>query len=444
MAAMAGLIKRGDIWHLRMRVPKRYRAVAGRKEIHRSLNTDSERRARELLPDLQAKLLAELDELTVIKRHPNRADAYRAAQKIAQARGFVYRPLSDLLDAPLEDLLERVEMTSADPAAETAKALLGAIDEPELVLSGLVDEVERLATHDNRYKSENQMRLWRNPRMRAVTNLTVALGGKDVPVSTIDHAAALKHKAWWQKKIATENLSMETANKDFANMAGMLRRYYEGIALPNPPEPYRRVALKDRHQAEARKLEIPVGWIAEKWFAPGAFDGTNIEARDILLISIETGCRQSEIHDLPASAIVLDHPIPHLRLAFEDGEERREIKNSASARLVPLVGVALAAASRHPSGFPRYRGKSTYSGTMNKFMRSNGLLPSPRHTIGGLRHTWESRILAETKRMDVSGEMMGHSVKVIRGRPVYGDAMDLAKRQELVQSVMLDMPEHLK
>ncbi|TCS63176.1 hypothetical protein EDD52_1077 [Primorskyibacter sedentarius] len=439
---MAGLIKRGDIWHLRMRVPKRYLAVAGRKEIHRSLATDSERRARELLPDVKAKLLAELDEMTVIKERPDDASAYRAAQKIAQARGFAYRPISDLMDAPLDEILDRVEAAGADPATQTAKALLGAVDEPALALSGLVDEVERLAAHDNRFKSDNQMRLWRNPRKRAVANLTAALGGKDISVSVIDHAAALKHKAWWQKKIAAENLSMQSANKDFANMAGMLRRYYESIAQPNPPEPYRRVSLKDRHKVEARKLEIPVDWITEKWFAPGAFEATNAEARDILLISIETGCRQSEIHDLPASAIILDHPVPHLRLAFEEGEDRREIKNSASVRLVPLVGVALAAAKRHPNGFPRYRGKSNYSGTMNKYLRSNDLMPSAKHTIGGVRHTWESRILDATKRMDVSGEMMGHSVKVIRGRPVYGDAMDLAERQELAQRVMLPVPDH--
>ncbi len=441
---MAGLIKRGNTWHLRMRVPKRYLAVAGRNEIHRSLETDSERRARELLPDVKAKLLTELEEMTAIKERPEEADAYRAAQKVAQARGFAYRPLSDLLEAPLEDVLERVEASSVEPAPAAAKALLGAFEEPALRLSSLIDEVEQIAAHDNRFKSENQMRLWRNPRKRPAANLQTALGGRNVLVSEIDHAAALKHKAWWQRKIAAENLSTESANKDFANMAGMLRRYYESIAQPDPPFPYHRVSLKDRHKSESRKLEIPVDWIIEKWFAPGSFDGTNAEARDILLISIETGCRQSEICDLLPDAIVLDHPVPHLRLSFEEGENRREVKNTSSVRLVPLVGVALAAAKRHPDGFPRYRGKSTYSATMNQYLRNNGLLPSTAHTIGGIRHTWESRILAETKRMDVSGEMMGHSVKVIRGRPVYGDAMDLAQRQELAMNVMLPMPACLK
>ncbi len=441
---MAGLIKRGKTWHLRMRVPKRYLSVIERKEIHRSLETDSERRARELLPDIVAKIIAELDAIQVIKEHPEDATAYRAAQSIAQARGFPYRPIADLFDAPLEQVLERIEAAGGSPSKEIAVALLGGVEEPALRLSDLVAEVERIAAHENRYKSENQMRLWRNPRKRTVTNLMTALGGNDLLVAEIHHSHALKHKAWWQRKITTEKLSLETANKDFANMAGLLRRYYEDIAQPDPPEPYHRVGLKDRHKAENRKLEIPVDWIVEKWFAPSALDGTNAEARDILLISIETGCRQSEIHDLPPDGLVLNHAIPHLRLAFEEGENRREIKNSASVRLVPLVGVALAAAKRHPQGFPRYRGKSSYSAAMNKYLRDNDLLPSPEHTIGGIRHTWETRILNETKRMDVSGEMMGHSVKQIRNRPVYGDATSLEARHDLASKVMLPVPEHLK
>lgn len=440
---MAGLIKRGNTWHLRMRVPKKYRAVASRGEIHRSLDTDSERKARELLPYITARITEELEAMLAIGAGTQGAQSYKAASLLASTRGFEYRPISNLADAPLGDVLDRFEALDPQDGAGTAKALLGGAEEPALRLSGLVEEVARISAHDHRYKSENQMRHWRHPRARAVANLMAALGGRDPLVSEIDHAAALKHKAWWQRKIAAENRATETANKDFANMAGMLRRYYESIAQPNPPEPYHRVGLKDRHKIETRKMEIPVAWIEEHWFAPGAFDGTNEEARDILLISIETGCRQAEIHDLPPDSIVLDHAIPHLRVGFEEGENRREIKNSASVRLVPLVGVALAAAKRHPEGFPRYRGKSSYSAAMNKYLRANGLLPSPKHTIGGVRHTWESRILEATKRMDVSGEMMGHSVKQIRQRPVYGDATPLERRAALARQVMLAVPEGL-
>lgn len=442
---MAGLHKRGGTWHLRMRVPRRYLAVVGKGEIHRSLRTDSERRAKELLPLAEAKLLKELEAMAAISTDASdQMSAMAAATHLAAERGFIYRSVSELSEAPLDELLDRFASVAASGNdVSVAKAVLGGVEEPGLRLSQLAAEVERISAHENRFKNANQMRVWRTPKARAAANLKFALGGDDVLVSEIDNGAALRHKAWWQRKIDAEGLSIETANRDLSNMAGMLRRYYESIARPNPPEPYRRVSLRDRHKQENRKLEIPVEWIQERWFAPGAFDGINDEARDILLISIETGCRQSEIHDLPPGAIVLDHPIPHLEISLNAGEYRREVKNTASVRKVPLVGVALAAAKRHPDGFPRYRGKASYSANMNSRLRGRGLLPSSEHTIGGVRHSWESRMdeirISETEK----GHMMGHSIKKIRGRPVYGDDISLERKAHLARKLALKAPGHL-
>ncbi|MCR9108628.1 hypothetical protein [Marivita sp. XM-24bin2] len=95
--------------------------------------------------------------------------------------------------------------------------------------------------------------------------------------------------------------------------------------------------------------------------------------------------------------------------------------------LIPLVGVALAAARRHPNGFPCDR----------------GLVPTPKHTAGGLRHTWESRLKAARIPSDDRGEMMGHSVASARNRELYGDQMPLDKKLELAMSVALKVPEHL-
>ena len=177
--------------------------------------------------------------------------------------------------------------------------------------------------------------------------------------------------------------------------------------------------------------------------AKGAFDKLNAEARDILLISIETGCRQNELHDIPASAIILDHAIPHLALAFEEGDDRREVKNVASVRLVPLVGLALAAAKRHPDGFPRYRDKRGYSGLVNKYLRNNLLVPARKYTVGGVRHTWESRLKEIGIYMDDRGEMMGHSISAARGREQYGDVMSLSAKRDLVLRITLPVPDHL-
>lgn len=442
---MAGLHKRNGTWHLRMRVPRRYLDVAGRSEIHRSLRTDSERRARELQPAAEAQILKDLEAMRALTPEmSDTVDQLAAASHIAANEGFLYRPVAELVTAPLDELLGRfaaVERHQGDP--KVAKAVLGGVEQTGLRLSQFAAADEQLAAFDNRFKNPNQMRVWRNAKIRAATNLRAALDGADILVEDIDHAVALRHRAWWKRKVAAEGLAIESANKEFANLAGMLRRYYENIARPNPPEPYRKVSLRDRYNDEKRKLEIPTDWIVEKWFAPGAFDNLNAEARDILLISIETGCRQSEIHDLPPEAIVLDAAIPHILVANSDGAHRREIKNLASKRKVPLVGVALAAARRNPDGFPRYRGKGGYSGNVNGRLRTSGLLPTPEHTIGGLRHSWESRMEAYRVSETQRGQMMGHSIKKIRGRPVYGDDVSLEERHKIAKKLSLPVPDHL-
>ncbi|WP_340108458.1 DUF6538 domain-containing protein [Pikeienuella sp. HZG-20] len=439
---MAGLKKRAGTWHLRMRMPRRYREIDPRSEIHRSLRTESEREALARLPAAEAAVLAELDARLALARGGPSGDVFSAAVALAATRGFTYRSAEDLASGPLDEILARLDALKPGDGREPARALLGGVEAPSLMLSELVAEVEKISTHDNRYKSAVQMRLWRNPRIRAATNLIAALG-EDRPVRSIGNAEALRHRSWWRTRIEREGQKVETAKKDFYNMSSMLARYYDSLDEADPPRPYLGVTIRDRHAVKARKLEIPVEWIVEKWFAPGAFDGLNAEARDILLMSIETGCRQSEIHDLPSDGIVLDAPIPHLRLAFEDGDERREIKNTSSVREVPLIGVALAAARRHPQGFPRYRDKRGYSGLVNKYMRANGLMPSPKHTIGGTRHAWESRLKAVLLPNDDRGEMMGHSVASARNREIYGDQMPLKTKLEFAQQVVLDVPAHL-
>lgn len=167
----------------------------------------------------------------------------------------------------------------------------------------------------------------------------------------------------------------------------------------------------------------------------------NHEARDILLISVETGCRQNEIYNLPG----VNDPIPHLSVENElsdDLDEWREVKNTASDRKIPLVAVALAAALRHPNGFPRYRKKASCSAAVNKYLRATDLLPAGV-TVGGTRHTWESRIKKVRYDNDDRGELMGHSVKERRGREVYGDDMPLADRLLFSHKVALPVPKHL-
>ncbi len=165
----------------------------------------------------------------------------------------------------------------------------------------------------------------------------------------------------------------------------------------------------------------------------------NPEARDILLICVETGCRQSEIYNTPIDDIDVDGQYPSFML--RPVVNVREIKNNASERVVPLVGVALSAMTRVAArgGFKRYAGSDNWSAAVNKYLRDRDALPSG-HTIGGLRHSWEGRMRRAGIAVDERGVMMGHSVALIRDREEYGD-ITLAERHALALRVALDIAD---
>ncbi|WP_299923821.1 DUF6538 domain-containing protein [uncultured Pelagimonas sp.] len=440
------IIQRGKTWYLKKRVPVRFRDVETRKLIWASLKTDSRCVAATKASQVWAHYIAGW-EAQLSGRGDDNAAHFRSAQNLAQTMGYSLTQTATLSAAPLEEILERVEASqdqNGELVPETAAVLLGAVEQPQLMLSKFASHDEHLSAHTNRFKNTEQMRLWRNPRKRAIANLMAAIGG-DLPVTELSAKHAQKHRKFWKDKCAKENVNVSTANKDFNYISGMLKRFYEDLEVEIAPAPYANVSLKDRHEKPNQKKEVPVDWIVDTWFAPGAFDTLNSEARDILLISIETGCRQREIMDLPASAFQLDDEFPHLRIQNEssdDPNERREVKNLDSDRLVPLAGVALAAAKRNPSGFPRYRGTSNYSNNVNKYMKSRGLLPEGI-TIGGIRHTWESRLKDAGIQTDDRGELMGHSLKAARGRETYGDRMLLKERFDVISPIILPVPDHL-
>ncbi|WP_338065297.1 DUF6538 domain-containing protein, partial [Donghicola eburneus] len=269
---MAGIIQRNGRWHLRMRVPQRYRLVEPRAEIHRSLRTESEREAMRRLPAAEAAILAELDAQLAMGSPTEPNDVFKAAVALAASRGVSYRTAVELSNGPLNEILERLDMLQKSDSPQVADALLGGVDVPQLKLSDLVAEVERICAHDNRLKNSSQMRLWRNPRHRAVANLIEALGA-DKPVLEFGVADAKAHRKWWRNRIETEGLKSDTANKDFSNMASLLSHYYESLDLDDPPRPYAGISIREKNAKKTRKLEIPVEWMKEKWLAPGAFDG---------------------------------------------------------------------------------------------------------------------------------------------------------------------------
>jgi len=179
-----------------------------------------------------------------------------------------------------------------------------------------------------------------------------------------------------------------------------------------------------------KRPPFSVKWIKEKLLAPGALDGLNPEARAILLVMINTGCRPSELAALTANTIRLDHNVPHISIE----PEGRQIKSKHARRTIPLLGVSLEAIRAFPEGFPRYRTSSaSLSATVNKYLRENGLMESDAHVLYSLRHSFEDRMLAAKIDERIRRDLFGHRLS----RERYGDGATLEMDQDLLQPVAL-------
>lgn len=71
---------------------------------------------------------------------------------------------------------------------------------------------------------------------------------------------------------------------------------------------------------------------------------------------------------------------------------------------------------------------STY---LNKYLRANDLLPSEKHSVYSLRHSFQDRLLAVNAPDRVQAELMGHKF----GRPRYGDGATLKMKSDWLKKI---------
>jgi len=414
------LTMRGKRWHLRRRVPAKFAVIEPRREVWVSLQTDSRQLAAQKAPGVWESLVAGW-EARLAGRSEDGVARFEAARAIAGSHGVKYMPIHDIEQLPLEALLARIEVLqrrdgSANLAA--APAVLGAVEVPSITVSQALEEYWKLTPDRTRGKSEDQKRRWVNPRKKAVRNFIDVVG--DLPLVQMKRADFLDFRSWWLERIAEEDLTPNSANKDLIHLADVLKTVNElkGFDFDLP---LHKLTLKDGDKKE--RLPFSDTWIRDRLLAPGVLSGLNPEARAILLGMINTGYRPSEAAGLTAERIRLDHEVPHIVIA---ADETRQIKNKTSRREIPLTGVSLEVFRAFPRGFPQYRAKpATLSATVNKFLRENGLMESDDHVMYSLRHNFEDRMLRGRIDERVRRELMGHSL----GRQKYGQAGGLAFKE---------------
>lgn len=420
------IIVRNQTFYLQRRVPKRFAGVEPRTEMWISLKTDSATEARAKADGAWRQMLASWEAL-LAGDSDDAAERYQAARDLAQQRGFRFLPVEKVAALPMSQIIARVNAARGSDGAldlKLAAGILGTAKKPQLTLSKTLDAYWDFAADKTQGKSVDQIRRWRNPRIKSFKNLIDVIG--DLPLTDITADDLLDFRRWWWDKIEAEGLTANSGNKDFTHIASTIRLVNQkkqlGLTLSF-------TGLNFSEVEQRTRLPFSEQWLRDKITAPGALDGLNLDARCILLGMVNTGYRPSEGQCLGRDQIRLDGAVPYLSIE----PVGRTLKTAASRRIIPLAGVSLEAFRACPDGFPRYAQSAGLSATVNKFLRENRLMETARHSLYGLRHSFEDRLLDRDVDERIRRDLMGHALN----RERYGKGASLEKLAGIIQSIAI-------
>lgn len=415
------LTQRNGIYYLVRKVPVRYRRVEERAQVWLSLKTDSIAEAEKKAPVVWSEVRSSWE--AMLKGDTTEAQSrYEAARDIAQAHGFRYLPAAKVSELSLDEIVSRLDATmtpGGKPKPLVAAAVLGGVEKPRMRVSEALTTYWRVSKDRITGKNDDQIRRWENPRKKAVGNFIAVVG--DLYLDEITADETLDFRDWWLKRIDAGEVSKDSANKDFTHLSDVLRTVNKmkrlGLTL----------TLNDMRLRGAEKNRRPAfssSWITERILAPGALAGLNGEARALLLGMVNTGYRPSEGACLGAAQIRLDVEVPHISIE----PVGRTLKTRNAIRLIPLLGVSLAAFKEYPGGFDRYRNSASVTDTINKYLTENGLRETPAHNLYSLRHSWQDRAVETGMDDRVRREIFGHALT----EEGYGAGGSLKLRRDLM------------
>lgn len=421
------VLKRASTYHLRRRVPARYKQIETRSSVWVSLHTDSESVARRKAEDAWTQMI-EAWEAKLAGMSEAAIERYEAARELADIRGFQYLDINAVTRLPVEKIVKRIEAAEKPSTGELdtteATALLGTAEKPALSMEECLELYWSLAKDKTLGKSEDQLRRWKNPRKKAVRNFVSLIGNKSINAITRDDM--LDFRQYWLERIEAGDVTPNSANKDLVHLGDVLKTVNKMKRL-NIDLPLGELSFKEGEKTT--RPPFSDDWIKKKLLSRDGLSRLNAEARAILIGMINTGYRPSEACALTAKTIVLDHDVPHISIT-PDG---RQLKTPHARRKIPLTGVSLEIFRHHRSGFPRYRGKTGLSATVNKYLRENDLLESPKHSLYSLRHSFEDRMLAAGIDERIRRDVFGHALN----RERYGRGASLNHVAALLEKIAI-------
>lgn len=189
---MKHLLKRNGKYYYNRRVPDYLNDIDDRNFVRVSLKTDSR--------DIAVKRCAAFNQNienywqecieTGSKHNTNR---FQKVVKLARLLGFSYVPVSQLSRAPMAEIANRLNIANQVKHKQLhVEAIMGGVDTPSFTLTQGLEKYWELTKDLIVSKSPNQVRKWKNPRVKAIRNLGNLIGDKDYKNLTCDDTFKLR------------------------------------------------------------------------------------------------------------------------------------------------------------------------------------------------------------------------------------------------------------
>ncbi len=422
------LIERSGRFYFNRRIPNDYRAYDPRNAIRVALMTDSRKTALRLAMAHNERLEAYWNAL-VHSGDKHSDQQYKATVDRCRTLGFAYYPLPTLAQAPIEQILVRLDHIEKHKFNEHyTQAILGAAPVPVIMQDDVLGRYWALSKETKLDKTPNQLRKWKNPRKRATRNFITWVGNK--PLHELSRDDILRYRDWWIDRLQNDEAVSNTANKDLVFVKTIICTVAENLNLNlNLTHIFRKLLIK--RDDSQKRLPFSSEYITKTLLNQDNLNGLNAQARYILYAFSESGTGLDELTGLLPEDIFLDAEIPYIHIRRRKG---RSLKTKFRERKIALVGYALEAFKACPNGFTAYRDKPDYlSGTLSKYLPENKLFPSEQYTVYSLRHNFQDRLLAANAPDRVRADLMGHKFQ----RPAYGEGATLALKLEWLQKIQL-------
>lgn len=429
---MTYLKKRGKWYHFKRRIPKIFRHLYGDQDfVNAALKTDSQSVALERAHLLNQELeklwhQAASDEAVNIQSGMDRAIMF------ARLSGFQYRSTEELAKGDINKIVSRLmRLEDEEPSAEQVSALLGHKNGTTYPISQANKDFIDFERLNLIGKNDDQLRKWANPRNKAVNNFIKVVGDKDV--SLLTRSDILAFRQHWAERIKEDGLTANSANKDLSYVRQVL-----AYARDDKQHDINVAGLFERvrfTETKATRPPFPTEFIQNKLLDLNNLGGLNTECRYFLFAMADTGARISELVGLDGqnNEIRLDTDIPHITI---QPNTIRTLKTAQSERQIPLTGASLYAFQQLSEGFSHYLGKADLlSSTLNKYLDENELLPTSKHSVYSLRHSFEDRLTEVNTPDKIMAALMGHQYS----RERYGKGPSLSLKKSYLDQICFDV-----